>query len=87
MSPLVVGTTAREIGASLLRRVRSGSQVVRDVFGHHTTQSGCVDDDDVVEALASNRSNQSFHIRVLPRRPGAVNTSRTSKAAAIPAKA
>ena len=46
------------------REVSPGSQVVLDVVGQHATHAGCAQDDDVIEALASNRSDQSLHVRV-----------------------
>jgi hypothetical protein len=60
-------------GWTMIRRVfleaemRSGPMVVPDVRGEDAPKMRLVDDDDVVETLASDGSDQAFYERILPR--------------------
>ena len=46
--------------------VRSCSRVVGDVLVQHSTKAGSRQHDDVIEALAPDRSDESFNVGVLP---------------------
>ena len=48
--------------------VRSCSRVVGDVLVQRAAKAGCRQHDDVIEALASDRSDESFDVSVLPWR-------------------
>jgi hypothetical protein len=65
--PAVSGATERGMGASLSSpRVRSCSRVVGDVLVQHAAKAGSRQRDDVIEALAPDRSDESFDVGVLP---------------------
>ena len=49
------------------REVRSRPVVVRQVPSQDARQSGFIDDDHMIETLASDRTDEPFRIRVLPR--------------------
>ena len=68
MRPADGGMTGREIGASFVEReMRARLHVVRDVAGEHALQPRRVHDDDVIEALTSDRPDDALHVGVLPR--------------------
>jgi hypothetical protein len=48
--------------------VRARSLVVRHVGPKDPTKMPLIEDDDVVQALASDRANDAFDVGILPRR-------------------
>lgn len=48
------------------RQMRSEFVVVADVGDKDTTQMGPAKDDDMIEAFAADRTDQSFRVPVLP---------------------
>src|SRR5215469_17298837 len=48
--------------------MRARLLVVLEIASQNTPQPGLVPHNDVIQALAANRSHQSLHIRILPRR-------------------
>jgi hypothetical protein len=50
------------------RKMRTGAHVVRDVVREHPMQPCCAENDDVIEALTSDRADDAFHVGVLLRR-------------------
>src|SRR5713101_9779729 len=54
--------------------MRAGALVIVDIRGQDATQVALVEDHDVIETLAANRTDHTLDARVLPRR-GAVMTS------------
>ncbi len=51
----------------LERQVRARAVVVVDVGAEQASHVSLVEHDDVVETLAANRADQTFHVRILPR--------------------
>ncbi len=49
------------------RQVRPRFVVITEIGGENTATVGFVEHDDVIQTLASNRADQAFHKRVLPR--------------------
>jgi hypothetical protein len=62
------GWTRRGLGVSLPSPIVLRPHVVRDVLDEHPTMPGRVYHDDVIEALASDRTEDPLHICVLPGR-------------------
>ena len=52
------------------RQVSAGPFVVRTVAGHQSQQACFIEDDHVIETVATSRSNKSFDEWILPRRAG-----------------
>jgi hypothetical protein len=50
------------------REVSSRALVVRDVRAKHSSEMSLVEDDHVVQALAADRPDDAFDVRILPRR-------------------
>ena len=69
-SPISGDMTGREAGASLLREMRAGAMVVVEVGREKSAEVALTEDDDVVEALAPYRADQSLDEGVLPGRAG-----------------
>src|SRR5207253_872338 len=51
------------------REMRAGSLVIFHVLCENTCEAGGSEDDHVIEALASDGSDEAFSVRVLPGRP------------------
>ena len=51
------------------RQVRTGPFVVRTIEGHQPLQARLVEDDHVIETLATSGSNESLNKCILPGRP------------------
>jgi hypothetical protein len=51
-------------------KVGSGAVVIREIARQDATQVALAQDDDVVEAVAPDRSDQAFGEGILPRAPG-----------------
>jgi hypothetical protein len=58
---------ARDWRILLEREMRSRLHVVGDVSGEHALEPRSVDDDDVIETLPPDRSDDALHEPVLPR--------------------
>ena len=48
------------------RNMRPGSMVVIDIRGQHAAQMALVDDHDVIQTFAANRTDDALYISVLP---------------------
>ena len=48
----------------LQREMRSRPMIIGDISGAHAPQMRLVDDDHVIETFASDRSDQSFNVRI-----------------------
>ena len=48
------------------RKMRAGALVVVDVRGQDATQMALVEDHDVIQALATNRTDHALDVSVLP---------------------
>src|SRR5262245_1977001 len=63
----------RRTGRSLIGRVlleaemRAAPMIIADIGRKNPSEMRLIDDDDVIEALASDRSDQPFDVGVLPR--------------------
>ena len=49
------------------REMRSGAVIVREVHGQDATQVAFAQNDDMIEALTPDRTDEPFHERILPR--------------------
>jgi hypothetical protein len=49
--------------------------VVVQILAEHAPKVLRSEEDHVIQALSTNRSDQSFHVRILPRRTRAINIS------------
>ena len=52
------------------RKMRSRPVVIREVRAQQSPQMRLIDNDDVIEKLSTNRSDQALDVRILPGRPG-----------------
>ena len=48
------------------REMRSGAVIVREVHGQDATQVAFAQNDDMIEALTPDRTDEPFHERILP---------------------
>ena len=56
------------VGAILIEReMCAGSVVVVDIRGQDAAQMALVEDHDVIQTLAANRTDHALDVRVLPR--------------------
>jgi hypothetical protein len=56
-------------GIPLQRQMRAGFVVVREVLGQNAAQVLLVQHYHVIQALAADRADDSFSVRILPRSP------------------
>ena len=62
------GLTSRGVGDAIQGEVRSYLVIVCEVRRQHAVKMAFAQHDDVVQAFATNRTDDSFHVRILPGR-------------------